>query len=607
MRFIFSPIRLLFSGLISVAFLNNSAGAEPQHGIAMYGEPELPINYTALPYANPKAPKGGIIISGETGGFDSLNPLILKGKSPWQLRFIAHESLMGRNWDEPFSLYGLLAETIETADDRSWVEFTLRPEAQFSDGSPVTVEDVLWSYETLGTLGHPRYHGLWAKISKAEATGPRSVKFSFSEENPELALITGLRPIIKKAQWADKEFQNSTLKEIPISSAPYVVGEFEAGRYLTLERNVDYWGNDLAFRRGTNNFDKIRYDYFGDGAVLFEAFKSGELSMHREFNADAWERKYDFPAITSGVVKKSLVPHQRPSGMTGFVMNTRRPIFADWRVRQAMLLAFNFEFINDAMTGNLQSRITSYFSNSVLAMQPGPAIGEVKALLAPYAADLLPGTMEGYGLPVSDGSERNRKNIAAATELLEQAGWQIKDGQLQNASGTLFTFEVLLQQSKKDHKSIMEIYARALERLGIEVRVSVVDSAQYTDRTKSQDFDMTYFRRGLSLSPGNEQYLYWGKDAADQAGSRNLMGVKSAAVDAMIDALISADSRSDFLAATRALDRVLTSGRYVIPFYQWNISRIAHSKDLHYSDDLPIYGDWLGFLPDVWWYEEDRK
>jgi peptide/nickel transport system substrate-binding protein len=514
---------------------------------------------------------------------------------------------MGRNWDEPFSLYGLLAETIETADDRSWVEFTLRPETRFSDGSPVTVEDVLWSYETLGTLGHPRYHGLWAKISKAEATGPRSVKFNFSEDNQELALIIGLRPIIKKAQWAGKDFQNSSLNDIPISSAPYVIGEFEAGRYLTLERNADYWGNDLAFRRGTNNFDKIRYDYFGDGAVLFEAFKSGELSMHREFNADAWERKYDFPAITSGSVEKSLVPHQRPSGMTGFVMNTRRPIFADWRVRQAMLLAFNFEFINDAMTGSRQTRITSYFSNSVLAMQPGPATGEVEALLAPFAGDLLPGTLEGYSLPVSDGRERNRKNIATASDLLEQAGWMVKDGQLQDASGTPFAFEVLLQQSKKDHQSIMEIYARALERLGIEANISVVDSAQYTDRTKSQDFDMTYFRRGLSLSPGNEQYLYWGKDTADQAGSRNLMGVKSPAVDAMIAALIGADSRTAFLAATRALDRVLTSGRYVIPFYQWNISRIAHAKDLHYSDNLPIYGDWLGFLPDVWWYEEDKS
>ena len=607
MHFLFLPVHSLFAGLISAAFFTTSTTAEPQHGIAMYGDPALPADYIALPYANPNAPKGGTIISGETGGFDSLNPLILKGKSPWQLRFIAHETLMGRNWDEPFSLYGLLAETIETADDRSWVEFTLRPEARFSDGSQVTVEDVLWSYETLGTLGHPRYHGLWAKISKAEATGPRSVKFNFTEDNPELALIIGLRPIIKKAQWAGKDFQNSSLNDIPISSAPYVIGEFEAGRYLTLERNVDYWGNDLAFRRGTNNFDKIRYDYFGDSAVLFEAFKSGELSMHREFNADAWEHKYDFPAITSGAVKKSLVPHQRPSGMTGFVMNTRRPIFADWRVRQAMLLAFNFEFINDAMTGSRQTRITSYFSNSVFAMQPGPATGEVEALLAPFAGDLLPGTLEGYRLPVSDGRERNRKNIATASELLEQAGWIVKDGQLQDASGTPFAFEVLLQQSKKDNQSIMEIYARALERLGIEVNISVVDSAQYTNRTKSQDFDMTYFRRGLSLSPGNEQYLYWGKDIADQAGTRNLMGVKSAAVDAMIVALIGADSRAAFLAATRALDRVLTSGRYVIPFYQWNISRIAHAKDLHYSDNLPIYGDWLGFLPDVWWYEEDKN
>ena len=605
MRPLFKIVVCRLTTALTISTLALAASAEPQHGIAMYGKPALPADYKSLPYANPDAPTGGAIVSGETGGFDSLNPLLLKGKSPWQLRFLAYESLMGRNWDEPFSLYGLLASSIETPPDRSWVAFTLRPEARFSDGSPVTVDDVLWSYETLGTLGHPRYHGLWNKISKAEATGPRTVRFTFSEKNPELALITGLRPIIKKSQWDGTEFGTGALQDIPISSAPYVVGAFEPGRYLTLKRNPDYWGANLAFRRGTNNLDEIRYDYFGDGAVAFEAFKSGALTMHREFNADAWDSKYTFPAVTNGSVVKSLIPHQRPSGMTGFVMNTRRPIFADWRVREAMILAFNFEFINDAMTGGRQARITSYFSNSVLSLQPGPATGRVRALLEPFEADLLPGTLEGYDLPASDGRARNRKNIAAASALLETAGWQVKDGQLQDANGTPFTFEVLLQQGKKEHQAIMEIYARALERLGIEVSISTVDNAQFTARTKSQDFDMTYFRRGLSLSPGNEQYLYWGQDAADQAGSRNWMGVKSPAVDAMIAALISADSRAAFLAATRALDRVLTAGRYVVPFYQWNISRIAHIKALNYPNTLPIYGDWLGFLPDVWWYEEE--
>ena len=604
MRPLFKIVVCRLTTALTISTLALAASAEPQHGIAMYGKPALPADYKSLPYANPDAPTGGAIVSGETGGFDSLNPLLLKGKSPWQLRFLAYESLMGRNWDEPFSLYGLLASSIETPPDRSWVAFTLRPEARFSDGSPVTVADVLWSYETLGTLGHPRYHGLWNKISKAEATGPRTVRFTFSEKNPELALITGLRPIIKKSQWDGTEFGTGALQDIPISSAPYVVGAFEPGRYLTLKRNPDYWGADLAFRRGTNNLDEIRYDYFGDGAVAFEAFKSGALTMHREFNADAWDSKYTFPAVTNGSVVKSLIPHQRPSGMTGFVMNTRRPIFADWRVREAMILAFNFEFINDAVTGGRQARITSYFSNSVLSLQPGPATGRVRALLEPFEADLLPGTLEGYDLPVSDGQARNRKNIAAASALLETAGWQVKDGQLQDANGTPFTFEVLLQQGKKEHQAIMEIYARALERLGIEVSISTVDNAQFTARTKSQDFDMTYFRRGLSLSPGNEQYLYWGQDAADQAGSHNWMGVKSPVVDAMIAALISADSRAAFLAATRALDRVLTAGRYVVPFYQWNISRIAHIKALNYPNTLPIYGDWLGFLPDVWWYEE---
>ncbi|MGH1577133.1 extracellular solute-binding protein [Planktotalea sp.] len=578
--------------------------SEPAHGIAMYGEPALPPDFVSLPYANPDAPKGGRIVFGETGSFDSLNPHIRKGSVPWQLRSLAYESLMGRSYGEPFTLYGLLAESVDTGPNREWVEFTLRTEAKFSDGSPVTTEDVIWSYETLGTLGHPRYRSLWSKIEKIEATGPRSVRLTFNEDNRELALIAGLRPILKKAQWDGKDFTKSTLNDIPISSSPYVISEFDAGRSVSLRRNPDYWGKDVPFRRGTMNLDEIKMEYFGDGSVMFEAFKSGELNMIRENNAEKWETQYGFPAVQNGDVIKSAIPHQRPTGMTGFVMNTRRAPFDDWRVRDALIHAFNFEFVNDTLTGGRQPRISSYFSNSVLGMETGAATGKVADLLAPYKEDLLPGAIEGYTLPVSDGSARNRKNIRKAMALLKDAGFSVQDGKMIGPDGKPLTFEVLLRQGNQENQSIMDIYTQALDRLGIKVKITATDDAQYTERTASYDFDMTYYRIGLSLSPGNEQFLYWGSEGVEGPGRRNWMGMNVPAAEAMVDAILAARSQEDFIAATRALDRILISGRYFIPLYQWPYSNVAHAKELTFSETLPIYGDWSGFLPEVWWWEE---
>ncbi|WP_417524004.1 extracellular solute-binding protein [Marinovum sp.] len=579
--------------------------AEPRHGIAMYGDPALPPDFAHLPYANPDAPTGGRMVTGETGGFDSLNPHIAKGSVPWQLRFLAYESLMGRSYDEPFSLYGLLAESIEVGPNREWAEFTLREEARFSDGSPVTVEDVMWSYEILGTDGHPRYHGLWKKIESMEQTGPRKIRFTFDDDDRELALLVGMRPILKKAQWEGKDFTKSGLDNIPISTAPYVIDDFEAGRYVSLKRNPDYWGKDLPFRRGTNVIDELRMEFYGDGSVAFEAFKAGEVNTNREFNGGKWDSQYDFPAVQRGDVIKSVIPHQRPSGITGFVMNTRREIFDDWRVRDALIHAFNFEYINETLTGGEQPRITSYFSNSVLAMQDGPAEGLVAEFLEPFKDELLPGALEGYALPVADGSARNRKNIALAMDLFEQAGWTVQDGVMKNAQGQPFTFEILLSQGSSEEQSMIDIYTQALERLGISPQVTVVDSAQYKDRTNDYDFDMTYYRVGVSLSPGNEQRLYWGAEGVEAPGTKNWMGMNSPAAEAMIDRLVNSQSRDEFLASVRALDRVLTTGRYVIPIYQFNISRIAHVKELKYPDAIPMYGDWIGWQPDVWWYEED--
>lgn len=570
----------------------------------MYGAPALPPDFVSLPYANPDAPKGGRLVEGATGGFDSLNPFILKGTAPWQLRFLAYESLMARNWDEPFSLYGLLAESVAVAEDRSWVEFTLREAARFSDGSPVTVEDVIWSYEVLGTQGHPRYLGFAAQTESIVQTGPRSLRITFNTADRELALIAGLRPILKKAQWEGRDFTASTINDVPIGSAPYVVAGFEQGRFVTLRRNPEYWGRDLAVRRGTNNLDEIRIEYFGDTSVMFEAFKAGAVTVWREDNAEDWETRFDFEAVARGDVVLSEIAHERPTGMTGFVMNSARPHLADWRVREALLLAFNFPYINGTVTGGRQPRIASYFSNSELGLVPGAAEGRVRALLEPFAGDLPPGALEGYSLPEGDASERNRGDLRRAAALLEEAGWRVVEGRLVDSAGAAFGLDILLRQGDRTNLAVIEIYRTALERLGITARIRPVDNAQYAQAEAAQDFDMMPFRRDLSLSPGNEQRLYWGAAGAGTPGTRNVMGMRVAAADAMIDHMLATDSREEFIAATRALDRILMAGRYVIPIWTTNVDRIAHAQQLKFPTNTPIYGDRIGWMPDVWWFEE---
>ncbi len=590
-------------GVLALAFAPVFVNAEPAPGIAMYGEPALPKGFTQLPYVNPEAPKGGQIRFGESGSFDSLNPWILTGRPAQGIALFVAEPLMMRSIDEPFTLYGLLAESVETDAARSWVEFTLRDGARFSDGAPVTVEDVIWSFETLGTEGHPRYTNAWRKVAKIAQTGPRSLRVTFTEPDRELALIMGMRPVLEKAQWQGKEFARAT-QEVPVGSGPYVVERVDMGKSITLRRNPDWWGKDLPVNIGRYNFERMRWDYFGDGGVVFEAFKGGETDTFRETNAAKWARDYDFPAVRDGRVVKSEIPHQRPSGITGLVMNTRLPVFQDWRVREAMIDAFNFEFINATLNGGAEPRITSYFANSGLAMQQGPATGRVADLLGPYAAELPPGALDGYALPVSDGTALNRINNRKAIRLLEEAGWRVDDkGVLRDAQGTALSFEILLPQGAAETRAIVDIYTEALHRLGIFPQVTSVDDAQYQMRRNSYDFGMTWMTLALSLSPGNEQMLYWGARGVTEPGSRNLMGMNSPAAEAMIRAMLAAKDPADFTAAVRALDRVLTTGRYVIPTWYAPVSRLAHARALHFPEKLPLYGDWPGFQPETWWYE----
>lgn len=595
--------RLALMALIA-ALMAPAAGAEPRHGIAMHGEPALPPDFVAVPYANPQAPKGGTLVLAEQGSFDSLHPFILKGTAPRQVTQLTVETLLGRSLDEPFALYGLLAESVETDEARSFVTFTLRESARFSDGSPVTVEDVLWSFETLGTQGLPRYAESWKKIARAEQTGPRTVRFTFNTADRELPLILGLRPVLQKAQWQGRDFTASTL-EAPIGSGPYVVARAEPGAVVEFHRNPDWWGRDLPFNRGLHNFDTIRIEYFKEDGVMFEAFRAGEIGMFIEPSPAKWAVNYDFPAVAEGRIVKSEIPHGRPSGINGLAMNTRRAMFADWRVREALTLAFNFEQVNTTLNGGALPRVQSYYGNSPLGAPPGsPATGRVAELLAPFADRLIPGTLEGYVAPASDPGGMDRKNLRQATRLLAEAGWQASDGVLRNAEGQPFAFDILLANGANQMIAAANIYVEALKPLGIAARVVTVDAAVYNQRTKDYDFDMTPYIRALSLSPGNEQLSYWGSQGVTTPGTMNWPGINDPAVDAMIAAQLAAQDPAEFVAATQALDRLLTAGSYVIPMWYADRSLIAHDARLRYPEKTPLYGAFPGFLPEVWWVQE---
>ncbi|MEM7544464.1 MAG: extracellular solute-binding protein [Pseudomonadota bacterium] len=579
----------------------DSLWAAPKHGIAMHGEPELSTDFTHLPYTNPQAPKGGTLTFGEVGSFDSLNPYILKGSVPWALRLHTAESLMARNWDEPFTLYGLIAESVEVPEDRSWVEFTLRPEARFSDGSPVTVDDVIYSMELLDEEGKPPYFNGLRNVSEIIRKGDRGVRFVFETPDREAPLILGLRPVLQKTDLEARVFKESSLTPL-ITTGPYVVGKVEAGRSLTLVRNPDYWGRDLPVMRGQANLDEIRIEFFRDGNAHWEAFKAGEVDIFRDGDPVRWESGYDFAAARDGRIARSEVGHGRPTGMRGFVFNTRKEMFTDIRVREALTLAFDFEWLQRTMLSGAYARIPSYFGASPLG-HDGAATGEGRALLEPFADSLPPGALDAtIRPPAGSGDGRNRRNMRLAADLLSEAGWAVVDGVLRNPDGVAFSFEILLSSSANEQVS--SVFTDALKRLGITATVRLVDSAQYETRRTDYDYDMIINTWALSLSPGVEQRLYWHSDGVTEPGTRNYMGVANPAVDAAIAALTVATTQDVFEGAARALDRALSAGRYVIPFWYAPTSRIAHSATLTFPERTPLYGDWIGFLPDVWWRTE---
>jgi len=579
--------------------LRQAHADEPRHAIAMHGAPALPEGFTRLPYADPAAPKGGRLVQGVLGTFDSLNPLIVKGIAPPSIRGYVIESLMARGYDEPFTLYGLIARAIETDAQRSYVIFHLDPAAKFSDGKPVTAEDIIFSWQLLRDKGRPNHRTYYAKVAKAEALGEQAVRFDLSgSDDRELALILGLMPVLAKHAVKPETFEETSF-QAPLGTGPYVVGAVDPGKSITLKRNPDYWGRDLAINRGLWNFDEVRFDYYREANSHLEAFKRGLYDLRNEHDPGRWQTAYDFPAVRDGRVLKEALPTGVPKASSYFVFNTRRAVFSDIRVREAISLLFDFEWINHGYFFDLYRRSASYFDGSELSSHGRPADQREKALLAPFAeavrADVLDGT---WSPPVSDGSGRDRVTLKRALEMFAAAGYELRGTELvERKSGRPLTFEILV--TARDEERLALLFSQSLKRAGIAARVRVVDAVQYEGRRLTYDFDMIQNRWDQSLSPGNEQAFYWGSAAAEQPGTRNYMGVKSPAVDAMIAALLKAEDRGDFVAAVRALDRVLISGFYVIPLFYLPAQWVARWTTVGRPATTSLYG----YLPETWWRE----
>jgi microcin C transport system substrate-binding protein len=567
------------------------------HALAMNGEPKYGPDFKHLDYVNPDAPKGGEVRYAAVGSFDTLNPYTLKGTTAAGAGQ-PFETLLTSTDDEPFTEYGLLAETIEVPDDRSWVAFNLRPQARWQDGTPVTAADVVFSFETLRDHGHPFYRAYYASVAKAEAEGDRKVRFSFKPgDNRELPLIIGQMPILSKADWQGKDFEATTLKA-PLGSGPYRIAAFEPGRSLTLKRNPDYWGKDLPINVGQDNFDTIRYEYYRDENVAIEALKAGNYDFRNENISKMWATAYDTPAARDGRLVKEEIPNNLPSGMQGFIFNIRKDIFKDPRVREALGYAFDFEWTNKTLFYGLYARTRSYFDNSELAATGLPSPDELN-ILEPYRGKVPDEVFtKEYQPPTTDGSGNNRANLRIAVELLKKAGWEVKNGVLVNgATGAPLAFEILLDAPSFER--VVLPWVQNLQRLGVKATVRTVDPAQYQKRLDDFDFDMTMTVFGESLSPGNEQRDFWSSASAGTPGGRNLIGIKDPVVDALVDLVIAAPDRQALVTRTRALDRVLQWGYYVVPNWHSDKFRLVYWNKLAHPAKTPPYG-----LPlDTWWID----
>jgi peptide/nickel transport system substrate-binding protein len=580
-----------------------SAKAAESHALAMHGEPALPAGFTHMPYANPDAPKGGRLVWGLLGTFDSLNPMIVRGLAVQQIRGFVVESLMTRGNDEAFTLYGLLARSVETDDARSHVTFHLDPKARFADGKPVTAEDVVFSWALLRDRGRPNHRQYYSKVAKAEVADPLTVRFDFGgTSDRELPLILGLMPVLPRHAIDPATFEETTMTG-PVGSGPYRVTSVRPGASVTLTRNPDYWGRDLPVNRGLWNFDEIRLDFFREANSQFEAFKRGLYDFRVEYEPLRWHDGYDFPAAKSGEVIRDTIKTGMPQPSEFLVFNTRRPMFSDIRVRQALTLLFDFEWINRNYFFGLYARAAGFFAGSELSAYGRPADQRERELLKPFAERIRPDIMDGsYRLPVTDGSGRDRTTLRQALGLLSEAGYDLDGAVLrQRSTKTPLSFEILV--TTRDQERIALAYQRDLKRAGIEASVRAVDPVQFDQRRLGYEFDMLQNRWDQSLSPGNEQSFYWGSQAADITGTRNYMGAREPAIDAMIAALLEARERSAFVSSVRALDRVLMSGFYAIPVFNVQEQWIARWNRI----EIPAATALSGYLPETWWQKPHAK
>jgi peptide/nickel transport system substrate-binding protein len=611
MRPAFAAVLALLAGALTMPPAVATEGAPapvhaPQHTIAMHGEPALPADFSHFPYADPDAPKGGRIDYAVQGSFDSLNPFIVQGDGARGLfdQFFGmnvFESLMLRSRDEAFTLYPLIAESIETDEERSFVEFTLDSRARFSDGTPVTPDDVIFSMELLAEKGRPNYQNWIGAAEAIEKVGTRGVRFTLKKDaGRETPLLLAQLPILPRHATDAERFDRSSLKP-PLGSGPYTVERVSPGELLVLKRNPDYWAKDIPSKRGFDNYDEIRISYIRDDNTLFEAFKKGVSSIHIETDAGRWTTGYDFPAALDGRVIKDSFEFGLPSGMYGFVMNTRRPVFADRALRHALVALFDFEWANRNLFNGAYERTKSYYDGSELSSHGIPASEAERALLAPFPDAVLPQIMEGkWSPPVSDGSGRDREFLRAGMEALKEAGYRLEGRRMVGPDGAPLAFEIMLNGNAG--VPLATSWTRTLERLGIGATIRVVDSAQYLQRQRTYDYDVILQNFTSSLSPGAEQLARWGSKSRDLDGTFNFAGAADPALDALIEALLAARSRADFTAAVRAYDRVLLSGAYVVPLYNPQLNRwIARWRQIERPQTTPLYGPQF----QTWWRAAD--